>query len=134
MPSREKLTKNQQVVYDALSRARTPLSAYEILDTTIVRKKGLRAPLTIYCALDKLRKIGLMHRIESLNSFVVCCSEPHEEPVAFAICTDCHAVTEMRLIGCDEHISASACETGFEVETLRVELLGRCSSCSNDTA
>ena len=46
------LTKNQSLVFDALSQAGAPLSAYGILD--LLRDKGFRAPLQVYRALDKL--------------------------------------------------------------------------------
>ena len=64
------LTKNQELVYDALTDAKGPLSAYAILDG--LREHGIRAPLQVYRALDKLLEFGLVHRLESLNSFVAC--------------------------------------------------------------
>ena len=46
------LTKNQQLVLDALCGAEGPLSAYTILDQ--LREQGFRAPPQVYRALDKL--------------------------------------------------------------------------------
>ena len=46
------LTKNQELVLGALEKAEGPLSAYTILDA--LRDDGLRAPLQVYRALDKL--------------------------------------------------------------------------------
>ena len=64
------LTKNQSLVFDVLTRAEQPISAYTILDR--LREHGFRAPLQVYRALDKLLEAGLVHRLESLNAFVAC--------------------------------------------------------------
>src|SRR5690606_9624291 len=68
------LTRNQTLVLDALEKADAPLSAYTILDR--LRGDGLRAPLQVYRALEKLLSAGLVHRLESLNAFVAC-ARPH---------------------------------------------------------
>lgn len=73
------LTRNQSLVFEALSQAEAPLSAYMLLAK--LKGTGLRAPIQIYRALDKLMAYGLAHRIESLNAFVVC-SHPADAPEA----------------------------------------------------
>jgi Fur family transcriptional regulator, zinc uptake regulator len=79
------LTRNQDLVLKTLNAADTPLSAYDILDR--LRGDGLRAPLQIYRALDKLIEHGLAHRLESLNAFVCCAnSERHENRRHSGIC------------------------------------------------
>ena len=40
------LTKNQTLVFDVLTKAEAPLSAYTILDK--LRDQGFRAPLQVY--------------------------------------------------------------------------------------
>ena len=75
-----RLTKNQSVVLNALKSGDTPMTAYEILGLERVRAAGLKAPLTIYRALDKLIKAGLVHRIETINAFVACEHRPHPGP------------------------------------------------------
>ncbi len=89
------LTKNQNIVFVALQKAKAPLTAYKILDLQVVQKAGLKAPLTIYRALEGLLEKGLAHRIESLNAFVACSSAPHKEAAAFMICEQCGTTTEM---------------------------------------
>ena len=53
----QSLTRNQGLVFDVLSHAGSPLSAYSILDK--LRDDGFRAPLQVYRALDKLLEFGL---------------------------------------------------------------------------
>ena len=46
------------------------MKAYAILFN--VQKKGIKAPLQVYRALDKLVEIGKIHKIESRNAFIAC--------------------------------------------------------------
>src|SRR3954470_20560978 len=94
MSASHDLTKNQGLVLGTLEKAEGPLSAYTILDA--LRSDGLRAPLQVYRALDKLLAFGLVHRLESLNAFVAC-AHPHchaSSMMAFAICEKCGSVEE----------------------------------------
>ncbi len=123
------LTKNQSMVMSALSRAGGPLSAYTILDQ--LRSSGLRAPLQIYRALDKLVEIGLVHRLESMNAFVAC-QHPDGESgsmVAFAICESCGVVTEIANDGFDSQLHKLAGSAGFNLKKSSVELFGQCNAC-----
>ena len=52
MEKQQYLTKNQQIVLDFVEKSSEPLKAYSILFN--VQKKGLKAPLQVYRALDKL--------------------------------------------------------------------------------
>ena len=124
-----KLSKNQQAVFDVLRESGGPMSAYQILDAEAVRSKGLKAPLTIYRALEKLTKLGLVHRIESLNAFVACDHEPHAEPPAFMICLDCKRTIEVGTRAVQQTIDRQAAEQGFEVHHMHVEISGRCQAC-----
>ena len=58
-------------VYNFLKKKKKPLSAYEILKE--LASEGISAPTTIYRALNKLVSNGLIHKIESLNAWTVCC-------------------------------------------------------------
>ena len=129
-----KLTKNQAVVMAALKRAHRPLSAYHILDIETVRAKGLKAPLTIYRALEKLIDLGLVHRIERLNAFVVCDHEPHVEPPAFMLCDACKRSIEFPITPFKRGLAKEAAAQGFEVSHIQIELSGLCRECNRDAA
>jgi Fur family zinc uptake transcriptional regulator len=124
------LTKNQSLVFGALSRAEGPLSAYTILDQ--LRDDGFRAPLQVYRALDKLVETGMVHRLESLNAFVAC-SHPgcdSHETIAFAICETCGKVTEISDEALETRLRDLARDDGFTVKRAVVELRGLCAGCS----
>lgn len=131
MAKARKLTHNQEVVVNALRGADQPLSAYQILDLDVVRTSGLKAPLTIYRALDKLIELGHVHRIESLNAFVVCDHEPHAEPAAFMICRDCRCTIEFSTTSLSRSIAKHAGQHGFRMEGMHLEVSGHCEACAS---
>lgn len=124
-----RLTKNQSVVLNALKSGDTPMTAYEILGLEHVRAAGLKAPLTIYRALDKLIEAGLVHRIETINAFVACERRPHPGPAGFAICEKCRKTVELTLTDCEAHLTENARRAGFRVDAMNVEMRGRCADC-----
>ncbi len=123
------LTKNQTLVFGALSDADGPLSAYAILDR--LRDHGFRAPLQVYRALDKLMALGLIHRLESLNSFVACRHPKCEgrESVVFEICEICGKVSELADDPLEKQIKKLAHKDGFTVTACTIELRGNCRAC-----
>ncbi len=128
------LTKNQSLVLRVLARSTAPLSAYAILDQ--LRGNGMRAPLQIYRALEKLMDFGLVHRLESLNAFIACRHKDCDthETVAFTICKACGTVCEIgdhRLAG---RLQALADMDDFTVERASVELRGTCRACMTNSA
>lgn len=123
------LTKNQSIVLAALKDRDTPMTAYEILALDEVRDAGLKAPLTIYRALDKLIEAGLVHRLETINAFVACERCPHPGPAGFAICEKCRKTVELTLTDCESHLTENARRAGFRVDAMNVEMRGRCADC-----
>lgn len=123
------LTKNQKLVFDALTEAREPLSAYTILDR--LREAGFRAPLQVYRALDKLLDRGLVHRLESLNAFVACSHPACEGHAAmgFAICESCGKVSEFSQKGVEALLQEWAEGAGFAAKKTTIELRGECAEC-----
>jgi Fur family zinc uptake transcriptional regulator len=128
------LTRNQELVLGALTQSPGPLSAYDILDR--LRGDGLRAPLQIYRALEKLVERGLAHRLESLNAFVACAdTHCHRKGlIAFAICAGCGKVDEFADEVIEERLGAWATQTGFKVERTTMEIRGQCADCLQKAA
>lgn len=123
------LTRNQELVLGALNHSPAPLSAYDILDR--LRGDGLRAPLQVYRALEKLVERGLAHRLESLNAFVACAdAHCHRKGlIAFAICQSCGKVDEFADAVIEERLGGWAHQTGFKVEQTTMEIRGKCAAC-----
>ena len=94
----EKLTINQQTVLDLLEGSKEPIKAYTILFN--IQKKGIKSPLQVYRALDKLIEIGKVHKIESKNSYIACSNNncTSKTSTSFLICEICDNVTEIKKI------------------------------------
>lgn len=129
MTPEKTLTKNQALVLGALARKEGPTGAYALLDD--LRGQGFRAPLQVYRALDKLIELGLVHRLESLNSFVAC-AHPHDHAhglIAFAICESCGQVDEFPDEVVERRLRGWARDHSFRTEKTTIELRGVCAEC-----
>ncbi len=126
-----KTSNNQQIVLKLLEQEKKPLSAYAILEK--LRKFGLRAPLQVYRALDKLILTGKVHRIESLNAFIACniieCQ--NHDFTAFAICDECDSVSEIKDNSIPLTLNKLKQKSGLKATRSNIELHGVCSECSN---
>ncbi|MEM1427863.1 MAG: Fur family transcriptional regulator [Pseudomonadota bacterium] len=127
MGKRSKRITHADRVLGYLQRHDRPLSAYEILEG--LRGDGVSASTTIYRALDKLQDAGLVHRIESLNAWTVCCGAHHGRAPVFAICDDCGSVTEHIDTEVAHSIATLSERTGFSPNHSVLEIHGRCSAC-----
>lgn len=125
----KQLSAHCRKVFELLLREEKSMTAYEILDA--LRDQGLRAPPTVYRALDYLVKKGFVHRIESLNAFAAC---SHQDccggACQFAVCSSCGAVEEI----CDESVVTAI--HGMKQKLLKhvkaatLEVSGICQACS----
>ena len=129
--SAEKLTNNQQTVLDLLEKSKEPLKAYAILFDT--QKKGIKAPLQVYRALDKLIEIGKVHKIESKNSYIACnnanCSS--QTSTSFLICEMCDKVTELAKNNLYSLFAEISEKSNFKYTKHNLEIYGTCKACKN---
>jgi Fur family zinc uptake transcriptional regulator len=126
-----KLTRNEGLVFGELENATSPLSAYTILDG--LREEGVRAPLQVYRALEKLVALGKVHKLESLNAFVAC-SHPHcgaHSVSAFGICDQCETVFEIADDGLNASLQELAKAHSFVSKRAVIELRGLCAACQS---
>ena len=123
------LSKNQQIVLEIIERAKEPLKAYSILFN--VQRKGINAPQQIYRALDKLIKIGKIHKIESKNAFVACKNANCEvsKATAFSICESCEKVEELKDLKLSKYLSSYSDKTGMKYKKYNLEFFGLCKKC-----
>ena len=126
-----KLSRNQNLVYEALSQANKPVGAYDLLDQ--LKGHGLKAPLQIYRALESLIELKIVHRLESLNAWTTCCDADHDSAPIFEICDDCGDVKEHIDSDLNRRIENISKKSGFTAEKPIVEIHGRCGDCSPKT-
>ena len=127
----EKLTNNQQTVLTLLEGSKEPLKAYAILFD--IQKKGIKSPLQVYRALDKLIEIGRVHKIESKNSYIACnntdCSS--KTSTSFLICELCDDVTELKKNNLSMYFSKQSEKSNFKYSKHNLEIYGECKTCKN---
>lgn len=133
----DNLTKNEAMVYEAMKLTDRPQKAYDLLD--VLKESGVRAPMTIYRALEGLEAKGLVHKLDALNAFVRC---NHEEPHAiqtFLVCDDCNSVEEIESAvatapSVEANVKSVVVEKGFRMSAARLEIKGTCPRCVTTAA
>jgi len=125
----EKLTNNQQTVLNLLEESKEPLKAYAILFD--IQKKGIKSPLQVYRALDKLIEIGKVHKIESKNSYIACnntdCTS--QTSTSFLICEFCDDVTEIKKNNLSIYFAKQSEKSNFKYTKHNLEIYGACKNC-----
>ena len=124
------LSKNQQIIFDIIDKSSEPLKAYAILFN--VQKKGIKAPLQVYRALDKLVEIGKIHKIESRNAFIACQNSSCQisNATAFSICEICEKVSEISNSKLSKYLSNFSDNTGMKYSKYNLEFFGLCKKCT----
>ena len=124
-----RLTELRGLVLGLILEARTPLTAYQILDRLKERRRSA-VPPTVYRALDFLMANGLVHKIERLGAFMGCHGAGgHAHPVQFLICRRCGTVAEIEDQAVAAALDGAARKAGFRAGVATVELDGTCASC-----
>ena len=124
------LTKNQKIVLNLLQSSGEPLKAYSILDS--LKKEGLKSPLQIYRALDKLVELGRIHKIESKNSFIVCSNSNCASNTIFTICERCDKVKELKNNNLTAGMSELIKKNGPSITRYNLEFFVLCKSCKSN--
>lgn len=126
----QSLTKNQKIVLNLLQNSGEALKAYSILDS--LKKEGLKSPLQIYRALDKLVELGKIHKIESKNSFIVCNNSNCASNTVFAICERCGNVKEIKNSKLSEGVKELVKKNRMNVTRYNLEFFVLCKSCKTN--
>lgn len=125
------LTELRRCVLALILEAKSPLTAYQLLDRLKETRKGA-VPPTIYRALDFLMEQRLVHKVERLNAFIPCIEAGHHHhAVQFLICRKCGTVAEIEDRAVSEALEHAAEREGFHPSHAIVELDGICAACSH---
>lgn len=122
------LAKNEKLVWDVLAKGTEPLKAYEILDK--LKEQGVRAPMTVYRALDGLEEKGHIHKLDGMNAFVLCNHEGPHAVQTFLVCDSCSTVQELEVVAVEADIAPAVHAANFSMHTARLEIKGNCDSCA----
>lgn len=120
----ESLTRNENLVYRELQQANGPQKAYALLEA--LNEKGLRAPMTIYRALDGLIAKRLVKKITSLNAYVAVHSEARSAATAFVTCRRCGKTREVAVK--KSELARLFAPTAMKLGEVFVEAYGECGT------
>jgi Fur family zinc uptake transcriptional regulator len=122
------LSQNGKTVLALLRKSKKPLTAYDILGK--LKNSSIKAPQTVYRALDSLEELGLIHRIQSLGAFVACHNSEEDHGKQFAVCRKCGSVIELHEHRICDYISEISRKIKFTIEREMLELIGICGNCA----
>jgi Fur family zinc uptake transcriptional regulator len=123
----ESLTPLRRRVLELLLDQHGPAKAYDLLPLLDGEKTA--KPPTIYRALDFLVRMGLAHRIESLNAFVACGVGACARSTIFLICEKCGGAEEFDAGHALVDLTDAAKKDGFAIRRTMIEASGLCSTC-----
>lgn len=126
----EALTPLRRRVLELLIDQPGPAKAYDLLP--LLDSESTKAkPPTIYRALDFLVRMGLAHRIESLNAFIACDVGACGRSTMFLICTQCGRAEEFDAGHALIDLTDAAKRDGFAIQRTTIEAQGLCSQCQS---
>ena len=129
-PESKPMTHNERCVYRELCAFGAPMKAYALLEK--LRKEGIRAPMSIYRALDALTERGLVKKVASLNAFAAVRADGERSVGAFVTCRRCGRTREVSLS--EALILRMLAPAGMDVDDVFIEAYGDCRdpACAGD--
>ena len=124
----ERFTPLRRAVFELLWSSHKPVKAYDLL-AQLALTHDRPAPPTVYRALDFLQEAGLVHKLESLNSYIGCGEPGRAHQGQFLICEKCGVVAELDDAELTARIDTSARRIGFKVNDETIEISGLCRDC-----
>lgn len=136
----KKLTSQRLQVLQILLSDHKAMGAYDILEQMRQQnseKQSVPQPPTVYRALDFLLDLGLIHKVESQNSYYACMVEKEDDKPHLAqafICDICGLVEEKIANSGAKNLLEKADSFGFQVEQVIMECRGKCAACAQQNA
>lgn len=124
----ESLTPLRRRVLELLVDQGAPAKAYDLLGQLGSETNPAKPP-TVYRALDFLVRLGLAHKIQSLNAFVACGIGACARSTIFLICEKCGESEEFDAGHALVDLADAAAKNGFELKHTMIEASGLCAAC-----
>ena len=131
LKNKKSLTPSRTLVIKTLSKYKKPISAYELKDE-INNKGDVNINISqIYRVLDFWMDLGLIHKISSINKFLLCITPEEKHTHMLNFCTVCEKVFETcnEQMGLNFKKSTAKLDLAFN-NTRSVEIPVICPQCS----
>ncbi len=91
-----RLTLAREQILNLIAKRQGLIKAYDLLDD-LQKIKPNATPMEVYRCLDFLGEIGLLHKVDALNGFIVC-AHPHDHShfCLMLVCEQCGTVKELQ--------------------------------------
>ena len=127
-----RFTPIRRKVLELLLRHERSLKAYELLDEIrAVQPKA--TPPTVYRALDFLLEEGLVHRVDTLNTFIACGDAGGAPHNLLVVCTGCGTVAEIHDDIVRNRLADRIKHAGFRLAGDEIEVKALCQECLAET-
>ena len=126
------LTPSRNLVIKTLSKYKKPISAYELRDAINNNNKDVKINISqIYRVLEFWIDLGLIHKISSINKFLLCITPEEKHTHMLNFCTVCEKVFETcnKKMGLNLKRSTAKLDLSFN-DTRSVEIPVICPECS----
>lgn len=121
------LTEPRRAVAELITAREGHFTAQDLLDDAKARRLGI-GRATVFRALDLFTELSVLERLDlpSGEHAYVPCEPVHHHHI---VCSICGRVTDVDDAGLASAVEAIQRATGWQVESHRLELYGRCPRC-----
>jgi len=130
-----RFTDKRRDILENLIRAKHPLSAYDLVELYNQNSDQKIQPMSVYRILDFFIEMQLVHKLPTLNKYIVCshlaCKHNHQDQY-FVVCNNCGDAQEIIMNSTlTKELSESVSSVGFQLIDAQFELLGICNECAS---
>lgn len=121
------VTEPRRVVADMVADRDSHFTANQLIDEAKRARLGV-GRATVFRALELFEQLGLVERLDLPNgehAYVVCRPAHHHH----VVCTRCGRTAEIGDVGIGAIADRAEAQTGFAVDSHRMELYGLCPAC-----
>lgn len=128
-----RFTDKRRDILKNLIEAKQPLSAYDLVELYNQNSTKKVQPMSVYRILDFFIEMKLIHKLPTLNKFVVCshlaCQHSHKDQY-FVVCKNCGTAEEISMNAqLTQELNNSISSVGFQLIDAQFELFGLCKDC-----
>jgi Fur family zinc uptake transcriptional regulator len=127
----ETLTPLRRRVLQLLLETNGPAKAYDLLERMQNETGGRAKPPTVYRALDFLTRLGIAHRLETMNAYVACERGACVRATIFLLCERCGGSDEFDAGHASVDLEEAARGRGFRINRTMIEVRGECAKCAS---
>ncbi len=123
-PGAKPMTRNEKRIYQELRQSGVPMKAYALLEN--LQDEGIRAPMTVYRALDALIERGVVKKVASLNAFAAVQADAAQSIGAFVTCRHCGKTRWVNLS--ETLVKRLLAPASMEISDVFIEAYGDCQT------